>query len=1374
MKTRQLFFVTIMSLLAGVLQSFVLQAESNQALPQPTAYQPASSQPAPLQPVPVLSLPPSPPPLPVSTVAPIVKPEYSLNDSLNKLREIYVPANEIGVIFESAKNSLLIKRSEFEKLRKQAREVLLELDRDKTKTRSPVDAVLLASDYKISVADLRAVIEGELEIEVLTDDIVAIPFSLDRVSVIEAINIETKKPAALEIHNEPPQTSAGKQTGLLVLQGKKQHKIKIVATTPLEIDSTRQRIAFNLPYGAKNSMRLMISGDVELKNGASVISRKIEEHAGENNTKLLTTQFELLPPAGNRQTDLTMSLNSHRASTYQAVLARSIQFAEVTEQYERLHATVSLTEMHQGIAEAVFEIPAGFEITDVASVLLDKWNVEKGKKNTNEIQPDRLKLKFREQLPGLTTIYLSAIKVSQLSREKSVDWQFPIFNPVNVAANSVVLGLLVEQELEMTDLVSNKLYPIDPLTLQSAIPPSALNTVPGSPLIRLASAWYAPRDQFSVKSNFKRPKTDCKVESREILLLADKTPTLQIDYTITARTGKIFETIIETPTDWKISSIITDSKKTLEFREVNTNKTSTDKRQFAVQFPYGIIPGETFRFSLFATGTVEGWFTVDSEKKISYPLFNIVNTTNAQGKIGIQFGGETDWEVVPAADENLIPLDDSVKQNLFPVALPSNPNQPVPAHIGLAEQSIKTVLAYEYLTKPFNLALKLEKLQPRLNVKSASIYSFTPTLLHVNHELWFTAKHASTQRLSFLLPIATPNTVSIEKINDHFVSSANVDGNNHQPNTRLIPIHTTYKQSEIKETFSSEVEVDGKKYRRWEVLLSKPQSGLLKLNVNFDIPIERDKNTNNNNAPQPFKLPVIIAENVAWQSDIFAIQGDEELDIQILTDTNKKELLETANTIGKVNVLRSIDVGTIAGMHHQPGKRLIGVYSVVQDNGDVVVMMQRNKLLPLVTAVIKNVTIIAQLGDSAESGTIYSVLYDICTEGVSVKLTLGGNDEIWSVKLDGQTIKPQRVGNDILIPIQQQLKNNTQTNQQSIQKSNNLRRIELVYHNRNNPLKNVRLSFPSLSVKKAEGNVVIPVMQTKWEVIPPTGYTVTKIGDAAINISDKFNPAVFQIFNVGTKIISTVAYKESDWSQYFEWLPTFEINWNILNKADVAMQTAPNVDVSGREFPSNSNSRESDVSMVCANDNGESASAPSSTPRSTPPLMADSKTAISEVSEMANFSSKTNNDDKKTKLSNSLQITKQQIRRLKTVQPVTVVINHDLNVGANYSLIGTKNIQEVSVKLANSVNRVILGWISYLVVLFVGLLFIKSNYSRKVRFVFGVFIVGTVLVFIPYFDTLATILNAAVYSSLTVAVIFIISAIIKIFYSYYKLQDSRS
>ena len=60
-----------------------------------------------------------------------------------------------------------------------------------------------------------------------------------------------------------------------------------------------------------------------------------------------STRFELLPRQGD--TSLVMTLNSHLQRQERAVMARSVLIDEVTEAYEKLHATVSLEILYRAV-----------------------------------------------------------------------------------------------------------------------------------------------------------------------------------------------------------------------------------------------------------------------------------------------------------------------------------------------------------------------------------------------------------------------------------------------------------------------------------------------------------------------------------------------------------------------------------------------------------------------------------------------------------------------------------------------------------------------------------------------------------------------------------------------------------------------------------------------------------------------------------------------------------------------------------------------------------------------------------------------------------------------------------------------------------------
>ena len=62
-----------------------------------------------------------------------------------------------------------------------------------------------------------------------------------------------------------------------------------------------------------------------------------------------------------------MSLNSHLQRREQVVAARCVLVDEVTEAYEKLHASVTLVVLHRAVDRFRFVVPEGFEITEITS-----------------------------------------------------------------------------------------------------------------------------------------------------------------------------------------------------------------------------------------------------------------------------------------------------------------------------------------------------------------------------------------------------------------------------------------------------------------------------------------------------------------------------------------------------------------------------------------------------------------------------------------------------------------------------------------------------------------------------------------------------------------------------------------------------------------------------------------------------------------------------------------------------------------------------------------------------------------------------------------------------------------------------------------------
>ncbi|MDR1962890.1 MAG: hypothetical protein LBQ50_03830 [Planctomycetaceae bacterium] len=1238
-------------------------------------------------------------------------------------REIFVPETELGALFEGATDRVLIKRNEFETLRQQVRELKKESEQDKEKP--PVETVFLSSDYRAEIIDSRTVIDGIIEIDVLTDQPVTVPLPLEHVAVLEAIlettTEESAKPATLFDHVQKT----------LILPGKQRSRIRLRMTTPLEIDATRQRLQFHLPYGTKTTFQLSVPGDVELKSGAAVLSRKVENG---------TTHFNLLLPPGNNVTEILMTLNSHRVGTYSAVLVRSVQFAEVTEQYERLHATVSLSEFHQGVRETSFFVPTGFEITEVRSVFLDRWNVQK---SDDADKRDVLTIRFREQIPGLTTIYLSAMK----SEKTNTAWHFPSFEPVDTVTHSAVLGLLLDQDLEMFNVETNNIFPINTLSLKEAIPPSAFESLPGSPTLRLVSAWYAPGKEGqnkNVSAMFRRPETDCNIETVQNLTLSEHEPAIQYVAKITPRTGKIFETTLEIPENWKVLNVLDHTGQPLDFRSQYSEKSSekhsekssdklSDKLsgKIIVRFSRGFVAGESVQFSLHAVGSVKDWFQNDAEKSLQYPVIRINDSTNEQGNIFVRNQFEDDWEIIPFQMEHLIALNES--------------------------------LSFRYSSTPFVLELRLKKSQPRIKAGTVAFYRFEPELLRIRYEIGYFIEQSSVRRLTFLLPAHTTSTPFIQGLNG----------------------------LDVKETMSEETEINGQKFRRWNILFAKPMSGTVRLGVDLEQPITE---TISNNTVTSFDLPPIIAENVAWQSGFVAIEGDEELDLTIPTDRNGK------------SVLRSVDAGEVSSAVYRPGKRLLGVYSVLDETTPIIVQVRKNSTNELVSALIRHVSVTARINYFTDShshaGVLYSILYEIQTAGgiSNIKTTLDQSDELWSVMLDGETVKPQRVGNDILIPI-------------SARKNSDFRRLVLLY--RRQPLaidvskRSLILDFPTLSLTGKNENETIPVMQTTWDVIPPSGYKIDQLGGSVLQQHEPLlpepslpEPALFQLFRGTVGFFAALTSRPSDLlnfgcsaqrklagipvpiSPYFQdsagipvpifpyfqnrysdenetfpkfvrgipatAIPSDKSDGNFIGGTGSVEPVHQNRFTSSETLDLNSNAVVSNDRVYNKNDKSNDVQRENS--------MTDDPWNLSKQG-TDRFASPaiSESDNNFSKLSEQRKERYTALHRLQSIQPVSIIVSETETAGISggYSVIGNHDAQKIFVRISSIADMQRWGLLAFLIVVVSGLFGIAQSRKRRTRFVFGLLFLGTILIFVPGLEFLATVFNGIVYGAALIGVIYL-------------------
>ena len=293
-------------------------------------------------------------------------------------------------MLEGENQHVFLTRSEYEELVVQAQRVEVE-------DKSPQSHVLLSADYETRIRNGRAAMEGLIRFEVMSDDLLGIALPLRGMSLRSALLDGTPAPLGR------------RQDGLpeLFVRGRGKHELKLDMFVPIEVTAAQQAMRVQLITPASTQWKLTVPGNVEIKSGTAVMRRSVDEVAD-------VTEFDLVAP--REETTLVMSLNNRIRMRERVVLARSVLLDELTESYERLHASVSLAIPHGAVDQFRFELPAGFEVRDVATPLLTRWAVVAGKD-----QERLLEVHLRE--PTTDSLVLNIL--AERSRPAPSVWEFP-------------------------------------------------------------------------------------------------------------------------------------------------------------------------------------------------------------------------------------------------------------------------------------------------------------------------------------------------------------------------------------------------------------------------------------------------------------------------------------------------------------------------------------------------------------------------------------------------------------------------------------------------------------------------------------------------------------------------------------------------------------------------------------------------------------------------------------------------------------------------------------------------------------------------------------------------------------------------------------
>ncbi len=659
-------------------------------------------------------------------------------------REIYVPFDDLKTVLASGIQRIYLPRNEYEDLLKKANL--------KPGDIPPQQSLLLGAKYRINIFGDSALIVGDFEVESLAAGLQQLPLGFSGVSIL---NVTVDQNAASLVRDSEQLVRL-----LLPSIGKSQAQFSMSAA--VHHAAAEQTLTVLLPHAANSKIDLIVPGNIEIKSGASVLKRTIDEEQN-------VTRFELMAKPGPLR--ITMSLNNKRLKTEEIVVARNVLVAELTQAIQRLHGTFSM-QMQQGAASDFrFAIAAGFQVTDVQAPGVSRWSV--AEEDSQQILTVEMRAPQTEDL---------LIKITALNSNPARDeWSFPKIEPLDVLVSTGVVGILADRRLAINSLETDGVIALDTQILEQALPESIFVVEPGAPLIRVLGTYYVPQSDYEISAEVTHPENRIHVQTTTQLSLNHSNHTVSASFNIFPELDDLYSLTIEVPAQWNIVSLHSGSEQ-LTYHETTDGM---GVRRLHAKFPTRRTFGEVHNVVLLAKRVPDGWLDDWDEFHLSVPKFMIEDTFRDQGVLAIrtQSGFEEVYEVRPEQVSGVVSLATADKKQA-----------------GLMG---RLALAYRYEQPQFTVAVVAKRVVPVMSARLATFLNVQPGVLRTYSELTYTVQQSLVEKVQFKLPDSSPADLNVVGFAGTVVkqfSSSEADGHRiwtvtlDKPTAGLVVIGVDFEQ----------------------------------------------------------------------------------------------------------------------------------------------------------------------------------------------------------------------------------------------------------------------------------------------------------------------------------------------------------------------------------------------------------------------------------------------------------------------------------------------------------------------------------------------------------------------------------------------------
>lgn len=603
-------------------------------------------------------------------------------------RRIYVPYEELGTLLERDGQGVLLRRTDYEKLKGRAARA----STGRTRT-----IVVSAAESSGAIVDDQLVFTTTVTFHQARDSLQSLELPFRNVAV---------ESAALDDQPAELARSSDDRRALVLFSDRAgRHQLRLTLSTPLVRTGSDLVASLGLPPIPSATFALELPAGKYLQAGDAALERREPPDQPARYSLAVGGQRELVLRITDRRVENTAS---------SLVFAATAIGQHVAPEEQTWRAVTALNVFGKPIDGAAFKVPAALQIISVESIGLDRWELVKEQEET------LVRLTYRQPFTGSRTIVFHGITNSVLGQP----WSVSRLQILDAAAHQV--GILVQTQPSLR-LQANEATAVRRIAASEA----AAAGLPATPdmSVRVAATqqlhYAAWRDDFTLSFTTQPRARELwsSITTRVDVGSAD----LRLESAIHVQTqhGSLFDFDLSLPAEWTVDDLWLGDQ-SADWRLVPVE---AGRNVIRVMFQPGIPPGGAVDLRLRAFNVPsENWPPESNPAELVLPEVQLTESTVTSGRYLVS--GGADLELTPHDLEGL----DAAK--LTPEEQAASANQ----------------LAWEYQDTRYKGQLKIARRPARLLVQTVAYHRLGRDTLSSHLEAQIQVGGGGVRLLQIALP----------------------------------------------------------------------------------------------------------------------------------------------------------------------------------------------------------------------------------------------------------------------------------------------------------------------------------------------------------------------------------------------------------------------------------------------------------------------------------------------------------------------------------------------------------------------------------------------------------------------------------------------